>query len=66
MCKGIFRTRSNSVTQDVEDLGGSGRDEPGETRTSGCTQDLDMILHVKHRSEKAWQDRNLGEIQAIG
>lgn len=28
MCKGMFRTRSMSVTQDGEDLQGSSRDEP--------------------------------------
>lgn len=46
MCNFIFRTRSSSVTQDVDYLGGSSRDESGEIITSGYTQDLEMILHI--------------------
>lgn len=57
MCKRVSRNRSSPVTQ--------GKDEPGETVTSGCTKGLDMILHVKHRLEKEGQEGNLGEILAI-
>lgn len=64
MFRGMFRNRSSSITQDVEDLEGSSSDVPGETVTSGCIQDLDMILQVKHRSEKEWQDGSLGQILA--